>query len=317
MVKLFLGNRAGVLLLIPLLIAIYFLLNKQTEYYAFDAYSNLGLWGKAVHISEDLNAYFSAILIGVNALFINWIYNKNQFLEKNSYISSLLYVTLMSFYHSFYSLDGIIISHTALIAMLYQFFQLRQNEDGRRHVFNGAFYAGIAASFHPPIIVLFPLYLFMIYIARPLVLRESVLAIVGFGIPLLYSLLYLQFSEHEINLRILEQTNNYYKKQNDFLVTSVLFTLLFILGFISLSLKTKKSSSRLKKLIQMLWVMVLFGIIFGFFDFFMFGQVERFSFLVIPLSFYLSYSFGNKSYQYIALGLFYTTFIYSLINFFF
>ena len=36
-----------------------------------------------------------------------------------------------------------------------------------------------------------------------------------------------------------------------------------------------------------------------------------------PLSFYLSYSFGNKSYHYIALGLFYTTFIYSLINFFF
>ncbi len=317
MIKLFLGNRAGVLLLIPLLIAIYYFLNRQTQYYVYDAYSNLGLWGNSVYISEELNAYLSVILVGINALFINWIYNKNEFLERNSYISSLLYVTLMSFYHSFYSLDGIIISHTALIAMLHQFFQLRQNEDGRRYVFNGAIFAGIAASFHPPFIFLFPLYLVMIYVARPLVFRETVLAIVGFGIPLLYGLLYLQYAEHEINLRILEQTNNYYKKQNDFLITSVLFTLLFVLGLISLQIKIKKSSSRLKKLIQMLWVMVFFGIIFGFYDFFKFGQVERFSFLVIPLSFYLSYSFGNKSYHFISLGLFYATFIYSLINFFF
>lgn len=317
MVKLFLGNRAGVLLLIPLLIVIYYLLNGQTEYYSYDAYSNLGLWGNSVYISKSLNSYLSVILIGINAFFINWIYNKNEFLERNSYISSLLYVTLMSFYHSFYSLDGILIAHTALIAMLFQFFQLRQNEDGRRHVFNGAFFAGVAASFHPPIIVLFPIYLLMIYVARPVAFRETILAVVGFGIPLLYGFLYLLYAEHEMHLRILEQTTNYYKKQNDFLITSVLFTLLFILGLISLRLKITKSSSRLKKLIQILWLMVLIGVLFGFFDFFMFGQVERFSFLVIPLSFYLSYAFGNKTYHFIALGLFYATFVYSLINFFF
>ena len=317
MVKLFLGNRAGVLILLPLLLTIYFLLNAKTEYYSYDAYSNLGLWGNAVYISKEFNAYIAVILIGLNALFINWIYNKNEFLERNTYISALLYITLMSFYHSFYSLDGILLAHTGLIAMLYQFFQLRQNEDGRRHVFNGAFFAGVAASFHPPIIVLFPLYLLMIYVLRPVNFRETFLAIVGFGIPLLYSSLYLLYAEHNINLQILEQATNYNKKQVDFLITSVLFTLLFILGLISLQLKLKKSSSRLKKLIQMLWLMVLIGILFGFFDFFRFGQVERFSFLVIPLSFYLSYAFVNKTYHYISLGLFYATFIYSMINFFF
>lgn len=316
MVKLFLGNRAGVLLLIPVLVAVYFGLNVQSNYYAQEEASNLGLWGEAIVIFPLAAKIVAAVLICLNAFGINWIYNTNEFLERNSYMSSLLYVILMSFYHSFYSLDGLLIAHTCIIAMLFQFFKLRQNEDGKRHVFNGAFYAGIAASFHPPMIALIPFVMIMIWNIRPFVFRESLLALLGFGIPLLYGGVYLWYSGHGIELRILEQATNYLQKQTDFLVMAVLFTLLFLLSLVSIRGKMQKSSIRLKKLVRILWWLVAIGVVFGLADFIFFNQIERFSFLMIPLSFFLTFSFSNKTFGVMASVLFYMTFLYSLINFF-
>ena len=316
MVKLFLGNRAGVLALLPLLIFGYLMLNEQTGYYLYDSKNNLGIWGDVPSINSQFARILASIIVSFNAFAINWIYNSNEFLERNSYISALLYLVLMSFYHSFYSLDGLLLAHTFLIAMLYQLFKLRQNEDGRRHIFNAAFFSGLAASFHPPMIVILPFFLFMVYTIRPFVFREMLLAIIGFGIPLLYGGLYLYYSGHIIDLKLINQSSDYFKKQNDFLIMSVLFTLLFVLSLITLRDKMQKSSSRLKKLISILWWMVLIGVLFGFMDFFVFGQIERFSFLMIPLSFFLSYSFKNKTFGGFAIVLYYLTFIYSLVNFF-
>lgn len=231
-------------------------------------------------------------------------------------MSSLLYVILMSFYHSFYSLDGLLIAHTCIIAMLFQFFKLRQNEDGKRHVFNGAFYAGLAASFHPPMIALIPFVLIMIWNIRPFVFRETIIALMGFGVPLLYGGVYLWYSGHGIELRILEQATNYLQKQTDFLVMAVLFTLLFLLSLVSIRGKMQKSSIRLKKLVRILWWLVAIGVLFGLADFIFFNQIERFSFLMIPLSFFLTFSFSNKTFGVMASVLFYMTFLYSLINFF-
>lgn len=316
MLRIFLGNRAGVLLLIPVFIAVYFAINFQTNYYAQEEISNLGLWGEAIVLFPKGANILAAVLICLNAFGINWIFNTNEFLERNSYMSSLLYVILMSFYHSFYSLDGLLIAHTFIIAMLFQFFKLRQNEDGRRHVFNGAFYAGLAASFHPPMVTMVPFVLIMIWTIRPFVFRETILGLIGFGIPLVYAGVYLLYSGHEIELKILEQTTNYFKKQTDFLVMAVLFTLLFLLSLVSIRGKMQKSSIRLKKLVRILWWLVAIGVLFGLADFIFFGQVERFSFLMIPLSFFLTFSFSNKTFGVMASILFYLTLVYSLINFF-
>lgn len=315
-VKLFLGNRAGVLLFIPLIIAGYLFFNNLTGYYAQEFTSNLGLWGEAVILYPMMSVISGSVLILFNSYTINWIYNTNEFLERNSYMSSLLYVVLMSFYHSFYSLDGLLISHSCILLMLHQLFKLRQNEDGRRHVFNAAFFAGIAASFHPPMVALVPFFMIMVWTIRPFVFRETILALIGFSVPLLYAGVYLWYSGHEIELKILEQTTNYTNKQTDFLVTAVLFTLLFLLSLFTIRERMLKSSNRLKKLVRILWFLVVVGILFGIIDFYFFSQIERFSFLMLPLSFFLTFSFSHKTFGMMASFLFYLTFTYSLIKFF-
>jgi len=315
-VKLFLGNRAGVLLLIPLIVGGYLTINQNVGYYVQEKTSNLGLWGEAVVIYPLFQTAMAGLLITINAFMINLIYNTNEFLERNSYMSSLLYVVLMSFYHSFYSIDGLLIGHSCIILMLFQFFKLRQNEDGRRHIFNGALFAGVAASFHPPMVAFFPVLMIMVWSIRPFIFRETMLGLIGFGIPLIYAGVYLWYSGHKIELKILEQTTNYTNQQTDFLVMAVLFTLLFLLSLFTIQGRMQKSTNRLKKLVRMLWWLVLVGISFGVVDFVIFGQIERFSFLMLPLSFFLTFSFSHKTFGVMASFLFYLTFAYSLIKFF-
>lgn len=294
----------------------YLMINQNVGYYVQEKTSNLGLWGEAVVIYPLFQTAMAGLLITINAFMINLIYNTNEFLERNSYMSSLLYVVLMSFYHSFYSLDGLLIGHSCIILMLFQFFKLRQNEDGRRHIFNGALFAGVAASFHPPMVAFFPVLMIMVWSIRPFIFRETMLGLIGFGIPLIYAGVYLWYSGHKIELKILEQTTNYTNQQTDFLVMAVLFTLLFLLSLFTIQGRMQKSTNRLKKLVRMLWWLVLVGISFGVVDFVIFGQIERFSFLMLPLSFFLTFSFSHKTFGVMASFLFYLTFAYSLIKFF-
>jgi hypothetical protein len=317
MVRLFSGNRAGVLLLLPLLAGIFFALNFYTGYYQQEKTSNLGSWGEAIVIYPVISSVGGAILVVINALIINRIYNTNEFLERNTYLSSMLYVVLMSFYHSFYNLDGLLLTHTFLILTMAQFFELNQHDDGRRNVFNGMFFAGLAATFHPPLTVLFPLLCIMFWVIRPFVLREFMLAVLGFGIPLLYAMVYLWYSGHTVDLKLLDQLTDYTNKQTDFLVTAVLFTLLFILSVFSIRSRMQKSSIRLKKLTTILWWFILMALIMGCVDFFFFRQIERFSFVMIPLSVFLTFSFNNKTFGIFATLLFYAAFAYSISKFFF
>lgn len=317
MVRLFSGNRAGVLLLLPILAGIFFALNSYTSYYVQEETSNLGYWGEAIVIYPYFLSFGGVVLVLINAVMINWIFNSNEFLERNSYLSSMLYVVLMSFYHSFYSLDGLLLTHTFLILAMGQFFELNQHSDGRRHVFNGMFFAGLAATFHPPLTAGFPLFCIMIWVVRPFIFREFILALMGFGLPLLYAIVYLWVSGHDVELQLLDQVTDYINKQTDFLVTAVLFTLLFILSIFSIRSRMQKSTIRLKKLTTILWWFLLMSVILGCIDFFFFRQIERFSFNMIPLSIFLTFAFTNKTFNVFATLLFYAAFSYSISKFFF
>jgi hypothetical protein len=317
--RVFQANRVGVLLLIPVLAGIYYALNDITGCYELDSTSNLGLLGKFTFEQAWIPKILAPIIVCINAFAISWIYNENTFYERNTYTSALLYVVCMSFYHSFYSLDGLLLAHSCIIILLYQYFLLRQNEDGRKHAFNGAFFGGLAAVFHPPLIALLPVLLMMLWSLRPFVFREMVLVILGFGLPLLYGAAYLWYAKHSIELQIIQETGTYYKKQTDFLITSALFSLLFMLSMLSIRSRMQKSSSRLKNLVRILWFLVLIAVILGLADYFLFNQIERFSLLTIPLSFFLTFAFNrqsNKGFEWVSDTLFYLTFAYSLTNYF-
>ena len=315
MIRLFLENRVGVLLTLPFFIGFYILLNSQFPYYQIVNETNLGFWSSAFSEPIWLNMLLGGLFILINAIGLNWIFNSHEFLERNSYIVSLLYVVTMSFYHSFYSVDGLLIAQTCVIIMLSQFFRLKQNVDGRRNVFNGFFFAGLATTFHPFMIFTFPFLLAMILIIRPFIFSDFCLALCAFLIPLLYALVFQWYFDNELSFQILKNSSNF-QLQRDFLVTLIFFGILLVLGTFSLRTRMQKSSIRLKKQIQIIWILVFISLTFGVIDFIYFQQIERFSLLLIPLSILLTYSFLHKSYGIISSIVFYLTIIYSVVKFF-
>jgi hypothetical protein len=315
MIRLFLENRFGVLLTLPFFIGFYIFLNYHYPYYHIAEKINLGFWSSAFSGPVWLNMLLGGLLILINSIGLNWIFNSHEFLDRNSYIVSLLYVVTMSFYHSFYSVDGLLIAQTFVICMLSQFFQLKQNTDGRQNVFNGFFFAGIAATFHPYLIFSFPVLIVMILIIRPFIFREFFLAVAGFLVPLIYALVFQLYFDHQLNFQILKNSTNF-QLQTDFLITLVFFGILLLLGTFSLRTRMQNSSIRLKKQIQIIWLLVFLSISFGIIDFIYFFQIERFSLLLIPLSILLTYSFLHKSYGIISSIVFYLTIIYSVVKFF-
>lgn len=316
MVKLFLSNRSIVQFLLPLVVVVYVILNHFTNYYSYTLIANFGFWGNNVQLSPLPSQIFASLIIIGNAIFINAIFNWNQFMERNSFMPSLLYIVLLSFYHSFYQLDGLLISHVFIILCLYQLYRLRQNEDGRKTVFNCAFFGGLAATFHPPLIGLLPFIFFMMWNIRPFVVREILLCTLGFSVPLFYAGFYLIYTGTSIDLKLLKTTTNFQRQQFDFLVTSGIFIFSLLLSLVSIQTNIQKSSIRLKKMTRILWWFVIVGLILGVVDFLMFKQIQRFSLIMIPFSFFLTFSFIHKTLSIVAVGLFYVTFIYSLVKFF-
>ncbi len=315
MVKLFLSNRVIVILLLPFLIGLYLILAYSTGMISAVQSINLGFFG-TISATTLITSSLSFVLVFLNAFIINLTFNKNSFYDRNIYIPSMLYVVLMSFYHSFYVMDGLLIAHTFLLLCMIQLFRLYQNEDGRAAVFNAAFFAGISAVVHPPIIMILPFLFIMVWSIRPFVLRESLLLITGFGIPLIYGGIYLKWLDTSISLQLLKQATNYQTHKINFLITTAIFLLMLLLSLISIRTKMKNSSIRFKKLVRILWVFMAIGALFGVSDYLLFGQIERFSFILLPIPFFLPYSFTSKTWGKIASILFYITFAYSIIKFF-
>jgi len=314
MIRLFLENRIGVLLLIPIIIAVYFFLNLFTGYYLTSNEVNLGLW-EIQKVDSSILSIISLALVLINAIGLNVLFNLNEFLDKNAYIVTLLYVVNMSFYHSFYILNGSLLAHSFIILMLFQFFKLKQNIDGRVEAFNGGFFAGLAATFFPPLLISLPFVFIMILIIRPFYFREFLLNLIGFITPLLFAITFIWLNNSTIDWQILSDKANA-QIQTDFIVSIIVFGILLFLSIFSLQARLQKSSIRLKKQIQIIWVLILLAILLGFLDFIFFKQIERFSLLMIPLSILLSYSFYHKSYGIVATVIFYLTMLYSVLKFF-
>jgi hypothetical protein len=199
---------------------------------------------------------------------------------------------------------------------LYQLFLLKQNDDSRAIVFNASFFAGLAAIVHPPVILILPFLFLMVWSIRPFVLRESLLITTGFGLPLIYGGLYLWWLNTSIDLELLKQTTSYDVQRINFLVTASLFLSMLFLSLIGIQSKMRVSSIRFKKLVNILWIIFFVGLIMGIGDVTFFGQIERFSFLLISIPFFLPYAFMSKTWGKIANVLFYLCFIYSFTKFF-
>ncbi|MEY3085737.1 MAG: hypothetical protein RL037_1917 [Bacteroidota bacterium] len=312
MIRLFSGNRVGVLFLLPLFVIIFQVLHWQTGQVESEV-NDFGLWGE-LFVPEYLSYILSGIFITGNALLLNSIYNRHQFLDKNSYLTSFLYVVLMTFCHAFYHFDYLICVHSLLLLMLQQFFEIKQQTDARQHVFNAFVFIGAASTLQPLLLLFSPFFMISLYNLRSFYWRESILAILGIAVPFLYCLTFLWW----YNLDYLDNVDfsTFSYQLTDFIWNFLFIALIIIITFFGLRPKLKKSSVRLKKQVQVLWILVIMGLCVGVFSLL---QKSEWDNLTIALLFLISlstFSFLHKTYGVISVCILYFSIAYSMLKFF-
>lgn len=315
MVKLFFGNRSFALLFLPIIIGLFGVLNFFFQHHNGEEQVVFGFWGNVDNQSYWLFQIGAFVLIFLNAIMINNIFNRNDFMERNNYLASLLYVVLMSFFHSFYFISGAAFAQTLLILVVAQLFKLSQNEDGRKAVFNAAILFGLAASFYPVLLIGAPFLFWMIWVMRPFILRESLLAFTGFVTPLVYAGVYGAFAGVKIIRDEFSSSAgewHYY----DFVVLTFLVSLLIFASVSVVLSKIGTSSIRSKKLFRMLLLMIFFSMAIAVIEFLAFNKLEGLGLLAFPLMFIIPYAFGIKTPRTFAVITYYLIFFFAVGKFF-
>lgn len=318
MIRIFLGNQAYVLFLMPLFVVAYLFLNFNSSYFEITEEIDLGFWG-SLSISKFVGNFLpwiSGVFVLLNAYYINYFFNSNGFYERNSYIISLLYIILLSYYRSFYFMDGLLISHTFILAGFMQLYKMEYNNDGRKRAFNSGFFFGVAATFHPPLALVLPFLWLMITRIRPFIFRETLLATIGLLVPLIYAFSANLIFKNEINFNFIESTRRYTQKELIFLFSLILFVFLVLTSFFGIRNKALKSSIRFRKNTNILYLFLLCGLCLGTLDWIFFQQYEWFCFVVIPIALFLPFSYLNVRFKFISHVLFYITLLFSVIKFF-
>lgn len=316
MVQLFFGNRSIVLLLLPFLVASFVGLNIYFPFHEPEPSAHFGFWG-ALLSQESLASIVAApLLIFIEAVLINALFNRNEFMERNTYLPSLIYVTVMSVFHSFYYLNGFAIAQLCIILALYQLYQLYQNEDGRRRVFNAGFWLGLACSFHPILVLLIVIGFWLIWVIRPFVLRESILYLSGFLVPLLYGGFYARWTGNAIDSQDITSTGTALNIEDVLVLSALIFTLI-LLTLRGLATKIQQSSIRLKKLFRILLILIVFSVFLTVVEYFVFTKKEALAMTFIPLSFVIPYAFGLKFMRKTAAVTYYVLLVFAVGRFFF
>lgn len=315
MVKLFFGNRSFALLFLPVIIGLFGVLNFFFHHHNGEEQVVLGFWGNLENQSYWPYQFGAFALIFLNAIMINNIFNRNDFMEKNNYLASLLYVVLMSFFHFFYFISGASLAQTLLILVFVQLFKLSQNEDGRRAVFNASILFGLAASLYPVLLIGTPFLFWMIWVMRPFILRESLLAFTGFVVPLVYAGVYGTFAGVKVVREEFSSSAgewHYY----DFVVLSFLVSLLIISSISEVVSKIGTSSIRSKKLFRMILLLIAFSMGIAIIEFLAFDKLEGLGLLAFPLMFIIPYAFGVKTPRPFAVITYYLIFFFAVGKFF-
>lgn len=230
--------------------------------------ADFGLWGFQQDFNKELYLLISVLIISFNAYSLNNIFNSNDFLERNTYIVGLIYivgcVTMPVFEN-----PGMLLFHFFDILSFKQLFYIRQNEDARKHIFNGSLLLAVGLTFFPHAfpVILFPF--FTLIVIRPFVWRETALVLLGLAVPFVYVYFY-----HTLNKDSSELIKLFW--DNDFalnwslrsLLIFATWVFLLLISFFVVNSKIQRSGLRFKRLITLSWISIMLLVLSEFVHFF-------------------------------------------------
>lgn len=319
MINLFASNRILLLLLLPLLVFIYHLgFHFSGPYVDHNAY--FGLWGvfepkvllgKSAHW---LVPFASFILVLINSVTVNAIYNEHEFQERNSYLPALVYVGISSTFDSFYHIESNQIIHLFIVLFLHQYFTLKQNEKNVDRIFNAGFFIGFAATIAPSLFIGLPLFIGIFIFNRTMLLKEILLFLLGFIIPIYFVLSFQYIFFHQLNFDILTHFSLKRSLDSSLIYPLSITFLLLLFSFWGSRNRFNTASTRLRKHLNAVEIL-MWGISISFiFSWFLIKSPIQPALLSVPLAILFPFALLSKSGLVLSRGCFYVMLIINFIK---
>ena len=314
MIKLFLGNKTYVLLLIPFFLVCYQMLNYYFEFVELVPNQHFGLWLENIELNAIIAVVLASLMVLLNSFGLNLLVNRNNFYERNTYLVALIYVVFMSLFECSYFLNSTLLLHSTIIFMIHQLFELNKREDGRKNIFNAFLFFAIGVTLCPIYIFLLPMLIVSVTVIRQLSFKEFLMAFSGFSIPFMYyfSITYLNGSVWRPSL----WSSHFEIPQKDFWFVTISLIVFLVLSLFSVVFKMRQAKIQTNKQIRSLIILILFFFLLSLYELISFQQIDHFSLLIIPMSALLIFAFLSDTYGMAANVLFYVVIVYSVIKFF-
>ena len=314
MIKLFLGNKTYVLLLIPFFLVCYQMLNYYFEFVELVPNQHFGLWLENIELNAIIAVVLASLVVLLNSFGLNLLVNRNNFYERNTYLVALIYVVFMSLFECSYFLNSTLLLHSTIIFMIHQLFELNKREDGRKNIFNAFLFFAIGVTLCPIYIFLLPMLIVSVTVIRQLSFKEFLMAFSGFSIPFMYyfSITYLNGSVWRPSL----WSSHFEIPQKDFWFVTISLIVFLVLSLFSVVFKMRQAKIQTNKQISSLIILILFFFLLSLYELISFQQIDHFSLLIIPMSVLLIFAFLSDTYGMAANVLFYVVIVYSVIKFF-
>lgn len=308
-------NHPLVMIFTPFLVVgfllLHFFLQAQPAIIAVD-FGWFGNYNIPYWWSFALNALF----ICINSILINWIFNRYEFYERNTYVPSLVYISLISFFDASLHFSGSTLAQTFILLGLFAIYSLNQHEDGRKKAFNIGFFTGISVCLIPTYFPLGILSFFMLWTFRPFLIKEFLLLMAGLVTPFAY-MLYISFWNKQVNIQdtYIHLNENIYLTINQYLplVISAIALLFAWAGFKS---RLQKNTVRVRRVFRVLYLLLLLGLFHLGVDFMFNGQFHSSMVITIPITMGLSLAATNNKLNRFTLPFLYIILLLTFFKFF-
>lgn len=201
----------------------------------FENHSLFNFFGKWFVEHSWINALFTSLLVGFQAVFLNFIVNQEKLIKCNTHLVGLFYVVLSGALATIFTINPIIISNTFLITILFLLFKLYSNNEVKSLLFNISFLLSVSTLFYAPLIWLFPLVWIVLSYVRTPSFKDYFISLVGFLLPFIYLATYLYVTDKFYQSNYIDWIFYPSIFSKDLLSPPYLYYVIVLAGFIVLS----------------------------------------------------------------------------------
>lgn len=261
MIKIFASNQPFVVILIPLLVLGHFVMDVYFPSFEMLASGQENLWQIDFNeLSTTYSRICAFILICINALLLNRVFNTHQFYDKNTFLPGFVYLLLIFLFPLSLRMQEDLVAHTFFILSVSTLFDVKQNDDARKSTFLSGLFLGITITFLP-IYIYFLVFIWLGVISiRPFKAREFLLPTLGIVLPLGW----VAFIDPEFYLNFIKfQSSLDYSRFGNIVIfiPHVIVVLLSILGYKNILERRLKSSIRFKRIVGLTTYVFLFSVL--------------------------------------------------------